>query len=284
MTRREVLSGFIPRSDFRGFLATRPHAILIEIIGTQGSTPRETGTFMLVSDDAIWGTIGGGQFEYMAIRNARELLAGSGGLETMDIPLGPEIGQCCGGRTQLHFRKVTGGVVSELEKKRSGETEQQAEVYLFGAGHVGRALAAALAPLPLLVTLVETRKEELANLPAEARTRLVPMPEALVEEIPSGAAVVILTHDHALDFLIAREALARTDLAYTGMIGSATKRATFSSWLLREGSGEKNWMDRLTLPIGGSTVKDKRPEVIAAMTAAEILTALATHHRLSSVS
>jgi xanthine dehydrogenase accessory factor len=282
MAIREVLSGVIPRSDFRGFLATRPDAILIEITGTQGSTPREAGTFMLVSGDTIWGTIGGGQFEYMAIRNARQLLDGSGGMETMDIPLGPEIGQCCGGRTQLRFRRVTDAIVSALERKRSGEADHLPEVYLFGAGHVGRALAAALAPLPVSVTVVETRESELANLPAETATRLVPMPEALVKDMPAGTAVVILTHDHALDFLIASEALSRTDLAYTGMIGSATKRATFASWLAREGGGDKSWTGRLTLPIGGTAVRDKRPEVIAAMTAAEILTALAAYRQGSA--
>jgi xanthine dehydrogenase accessory factor len=282
MAIREALSGVIPRSDFRGFLATRPDAILIEITGTQGSTPREAGTFMLVSGDTIWGTIGGGQFEYLAIRNARQLLDGSGGMETMDIPLGPEIGQCCGGRTQLRFRRVTDAIVSALERKRSGEADHLPEVYLFGSGHVGRALAAALAPLPVSVTVVETRESELANLPAETATRLVPMPEALVKDMPAGTAVVILTHDHALDFLIASEALSRTDLAYTGMIGSATKRATFASWLAREGGGDKSWTGRLTLPIGGTAVRDKRPEVIAAMTAAEILTALAAYRQGSA--
>jgi xanthine dehydrogenase accessory factor len=108
------------------------------------------------------------------------------------------------------------------------------------------------------------------------------MPEALVRDMPAGAAVVILTHDHALDFLIAREALARMDLAYTGMIGSATKRATFANWLSREGGGERSLLDRLTLPIGGSAVRDKRPEVIAAMTAAEILTALEAYRQSSN--
>jgi len=66
------------------------------------------------------------------------------------------------------------------------------------------------------------------------------------------------------------------------MIGSATKRATFASWLSREAGGERSWLERLTLPIGGSFVKDKRPEVIAAMTAAEILTALAAYRDRSS--
>ncbi|MDL2409323.1 xanthine dehydrogenase accessory protein XdhC [Rhizobium calliandrae] len=280
MAIREVLSGVIPRSDFRAFLATHPSSILIEIIATQGSTPREAGTFMFVSEHAIWGTIGGGQFEFLAIQNARELLSGHG-VEAMDIPLGPEIGQCCGGRSQLRFQKMTTQLREELEAKRASKAEHRPETYLFGAGHVGHALAGALAPLPLCVTVVETRKEELANLPAEMKTVLSPMPEALVRDMPAGSAVVILTHDHALDFLIAKEALCRTDLAYVGMIGSATKRATFSRWLVREG-GDKASLDRLTLPIGGNSVKDKRPEVIAAMTAAELLTAFAAYRIRSS--
>lgn len=147
---------------------------------------------------------------------------------------------------------------------------------LFGAGHVGRALTAALRPLPVATLVVETRREELDELPDGTATRLLAMPEALVAELPPGSVVLILTHDHALDFLIAREALARSDLAYVGMIGSATKRATFAHWLTREG-GDKSSLERLTLPIGGGAVKDKRPEVIAAMTAAEILTALAAY-------
>ena len=96
------------------------------------------------------------------------------------------------------------------------------------------------------------------------------MPEVEIAQAKPGAAIVILTHDHALDFLIAKEALARAELAYVGMIGSKTKRATFASFLEREGATRAS-MDRLTLPIGGSTVKDKRPAVIAAMVAAELL-------------
>ena len=86
------------------------------------------------------------------------------------------------------------------------------------------------------------------------------------------SAIVILTHDHALDFLIAAEALKRNDLAYIGMIGSATKRATFTSWLKREMPGVD--CSSLTLPIGGP-LKDKRPEIIAALTAAELLRCVA---------
>jgi xanthine dehydrogenase accessory factor len=263
------------------FLAENPNAILVEITGALGSTPREAGAAMLVSADRSWGTIGGGQLEFMAIANAHKLLAGDGGEEVMDIPLGPDIGQCCGGRTQLSFRQATAEAIADLNGRLEQERRNQPGVYIFGAGHVGRALAAALAPLPLTTTIVETRREELEGLPPDMHTMLVAMPEALVADMPAGAAVVILTHDHALDFMIAREALARSDLAYIGMIGSATKRATFSHWLVREGSAA-DLIDGLTLPIGGGRVKDKRPEVIAAMTAAELLAAIADYRGMSS--
>ena len=98
--------------------------------------------------------------------------------------------------------------------------------------------------------------------------------EVIVAQAPSGSAFLVLTHDHALDFLILKEALARRDAAYVGMIGSKSKRATFKSWFIREGGDERH-ASRLVCPMGGAAVKDKRPEVIAALTAAEVLTALA---------
>ncbi|MCY1668104.1 xanthine dehydrogenase accessory protein XdhC [Rhizobium sp. SL86] len=255
------------------FLAQHPDAVLVTITQAKGSTPREEGTFMLVSVTEIFGTIGGGQLEFLAIDNARALLSGSGQTQ-MDVPLGPEIGQCCGGRTLLSFGKVTPPVAADLESRAAAESAAYPAVMLFGAGHVGRALAAALAPLPFRVTVVETRADALDGLPDTVTARHVAMPEALVKDLPSGSAVVILTHDHALDFLIAREALARDDLAYVGMIGSATKRATFKSWLARETEGTVS-SEALVLPIGGRAVRDKRPAVIAALVAAELVTRLA---------
>lgn len=255
------------------FLAAHQACILVEVTEAKGSTPRDAGTFMLVSIQATSGTIGGGQLEYMAIDNARAMLCG-GGRPEMNIPLGPEIGQCCGGRTRLTFKAMTPSLAGNLRHRLENECETFPHVALFGAGHVGRALLHALSPLPFTLTVIETRAEELRSIPAEIRTQLTPLPEAEVKKIPAGGTALILTHDHALDFLIARTALARTDLAYVGMIGSATKRATFAHWLKREGDQEV-LMDRLTLPIGGSAVRDKRPEVIAALVAAELLTTYA---------
>ena len=227
--------------------------IRVRVISARGSTPRDVGAEMFVGPDAVQGTIGGGQLEYMAIDRARVMLAQGLALDQMDIPLGPEIGQCCGGR-----------VVLELD--RLGPTAQDhPDALIFGAGHVGRALALALQPLPVNATLIDQRPEELALAATGVTTHLTPLPEAMIRAARAGTAVVILTHDHALDFLLATEALSRPDLSYVGMIGSATKRAQF----LRFAKGIDT--SRLVCPIGAGLSHDKRPEVIAAFTAAELI-------------
>lgn len=258
------------------FLSEGP-AILVEIEAVKGSSPREAGTFMLVSATRIWETIGGGQFEYMAIDHARAMLDGRTEIDVLDIPLGPEIGQCCGGRTLLRFTRVTEAVADALTKRMQDAEDQQPTVFIFGAGHVGKALANSLSLLPVSVSVIETRREELIGLPGTVSTHLTPMPEAMVKDIPAGGAAIIVTHDHALDFLIAKEALGRGDLAYVGMIGSKTKRATFANWLARE--GHVGTLDNLVLPIGGTLVKDKRPAIIAALVTSEVLHAI---HRFAA--
>lgn len=232
--------------------------IRVRIISAKGSTPREEGAEMFVGSDRVEGTIGGGQLEYMAIDRARQMLA-SGEVEAdMDIPLGPEIGQCCGGRVRLQL-------------DRQGPTpETHPDVLIFGAGHVGRALALALQPLPVNAILIDARPEELAQAAAGLTTRLTPLPEAEIRAARPDSAVVILTHDHALDFLLAAEALARPDLAYIGMIGSRTKRAQF----LRFAEGRSLDTTPLICPIGAGLTHDKRPAVIAATTAAELIARL----------
>ncbi|GAC1044802.1 xanthine dehydrogenase accessory protein XdhC [Rhizobium sp. No.120] len=264
------------REDICDFLHREPMSMLVEIIDVAGSAPRDTDAWMLVSERSIFATIGGGQLEYMAIDQARRALRSGLAAEPMNVPLGPEIGQCCGGRVGLVFRAVTPELAQELMVRSDREMAARPHVYVFGAGHVGDALALALSLAPLRVVLVDTREEELiaSNLP-RVETCLTAMPEAVVCDAPAGSSFVILTHDHALDFLIAAEALKRSDAAYVGMIGSKTKRATFRNWLSHE-SGQVELFDRLVCPIGGTAVKDKRPTVIATLAAAEIMTAALT--------
>ena len=259
------------REDIRNFLNRRKHAVLVEVEAADGSTPREPGAWMLVAADRIFGTIGGGQLEYMAIDHARRALQHGGQVDEMTIPLGPEIGQCCGGRVSLGFKRVDRAVAMTLIEKVDLEIAQRPHVYVFGAGHVGDALAMALSLVPLRTILVDTREEELSATQVPGiQTCLTAMPEAVVRDAPAGSAFVVLTHDHALDFLITAEALARNDASYVGMIGSKTKRATFRNWLTRE-VGRPEVFDKLVCPVGGTAVKDKRPTVIAALAAAEIM-------------
>ena len=247
------------------FLSDHPRAIVAELTSVRGSSPRAQGTFMLIAPDATLGTIGGGALEHMVIGRARKAMRGM-----MDVPLGPEIGQCCGGRAVVMLR-----VVLRPDRERLIARLREAEaalphVFMFGSGHVGKALAHALAELPLQVHVIDTRPDELYDLPPNVDARAVPMPEAVVRSAPAGSAFVILTHDHALDFMIAAEALKRVDTPYVGMVGSKTKRAKFASWYRGEGWREED-LRRLVLPIGDFGLVDKRPEVIAALAAAEIM-------------
>jgi xanthine dehydrogenase accessory factor len=257
------------------FLERFPGAVLVTVQSAKGSTPREAGAFMLVSDTAIHKTIGGGQLEYMAIDKARDMMRGGVEEAAMEIGLGPEIGQCCGGRVTLGLRRVDDVLAQEIFFAEAREADALPHVYVFGAGHVGNALCRALALLPIRTILVDTRRAELDAAPDGVEKKLAAMPESLVAPAPPGSAFVVLTHDHALDFLILKEALAKSDAAYIGMIGSKSKRATFKSWFMREG-GDDCVLARLVCPLGGSAVHDKRPEVIAALTAAEVMTALVT--------
>jgi len=260
----------------RAFLDAASAAALVEVAEAKGSTPREKGAWMLVSPTAIFGTIGGGQLEFMAIDKARQVFRGKQARNalTLDIPLGPEIGQCCGGRVEVAISLVDEAKRKALIAMAGAEDRSRPHVYVFGGGHVGHALASSFALLPVNAVVVETRADALAGMPDGVETRLTPVPEEMVREAPGGAAFVVLTHDHALDFLIVAEALKRGDAAYVGMIGSKTKKATFRSWFLKTAGGSEAEASRLVSPIGGNVVKDKRPAVIAALAVAEIMTAL----------
>ena len=261
-------------ADLRAFLAAYPAAIAAELTAVRGSSPREAGAFMVISAAGQIGTIGGGALEYMVIDRARQVLREGGQADSLDIPLGPEIGQCCGGRVDVALKRVTAGIAARLVAQLEAEDAARPHVFMFGAGHVGHALARALALLPVRVHVIDTRPDELAGFPATVETRAVAMPEAVTRSAPMGSAYVILTHDHALDFLIAAEALQRHDAPYVGMVGSLTKKAKFRSWYLGEGYPQAA-LEKLVLPIGGKAfpggLGDKRPEVIAALAAAEIL-------------
>lgn len=259
--------------EFSTFLAANPQAVAVTISAVKGSAPRERDAVMLVGRDGIAGTIGGGQLEFMAIAQARAMLGGDEACQTLDVPLGPEIGQCCGGRVEAVLRRIDDALAEDILDAARRIDALRPQVFVFGAGHVGKALYAQLSLLPVEAILADTRAEAVAPFAGDDNVRHVAVPEMLVEQARPGSAFVVMTHDHGLDFLVMSAALRRGEAAYAGMIGSKTKRATFARRFLEEG-GTQAELDRLVCPIGASSVDDKRPAVIAAMTAAEILQAV----------
>jgi len=244
-----------------------------------GSVPREAGSWMLVSQAAILNTIGGGQLEFLAIDHARRLLKGDDVPHVLDIPLGPDIGQCCGGRVVLGFDVLDATGERHLLASLKEQQAAQPHIFVFGAGHVGRALAETLAPLPYNVAVVDTRPDLLDGIDSRVAGHVSPVPETFVRSAPVGSAFVAVTHDHALDFMVTREALLRRDASYVGMIGSGTKRAQFKRWFLEE-RGNLACFEGLVCPIGAGAAADKRPEIIAVLTSAELICNMGQQHCL----
>lgn len=240
--------------------------VRLRLAHVAGSSPRAAGASMYVGAAGQFGTIGGGQLEYMALDQARALLASGGLAARMDVPLGPEIGQCCGGRVQVELTRLTDPEAELVALETIRQTHPH--VLIFGAGHIGRALARAVQPLPCAARLIDSRAAELA-LAADLPQTLTALPESELRAAPAGSAFIILTHDHALDFLLGAEALARHDAAYCGMIGSATKAARFARFCREQGLNP----GPLHCPMGRKTAS-KEPGVIAAMIVAELWAAL----------
>jgi xanthine dehydrogenase accessory factor len=284
-------------------------AALITLAETAGSSPREAGVRMVVrASGGFYGTIGGGELEYQALDEARAALAaGRGPARRRSVALGPELGQCCGGRVVWRLETFDARDLADLAplgaaeregpfvalarlgadgrvERRLGDTAEDGDwreafgeattpVYLFGAGHVGRALALALAPLPFAVRWIDPRPDEFPQLaPANVTLVAAADPPAELAAAPDGAFVLAITHSHALDLAVVAEALRQDRFAYVGAIGSATKRARFASQLKAAGFAEAR-VARLVCPIGAPGIAGKEPAVIAVAVAAQLLMA-----------
>ena len=254
------------------FLKTHAEVVHIRLTDVKGSSPRDIGAEMFVAADKLYGTIGGGRLEYLVINRARTMIHDGIVLDDMDISLGPEIGQCCGGRVAVNLRCMDDNHRTRTIALEDERISGLPHVYILGAGHVGRALAVFLQTLPVHCIMVDSRADELALTDAKVEKRQSALPEADISAAPEGSVFVVLTHDHALDFLLASAALARGDAAYVGLIGSRTKRIKFERYCRKENPEIST--APLVCPIGMHGSADKRPEVIAAFVAAEVMARL----------
>ncbi len=256
-------------------------AVLVRIESTRGSVPREAGTWMAVWADGLTGTIGGGQLEFQAIHEAREwLLEGRAITQARRYPLGPSLGQCCGGIVILAFQRIGAADALALRQELA---PRLAPVALFGGGHVGGALAHLLSGLPFAVRWIDSRDGVFPPaLPAQIETEFSdPVHDAVAQLVP-GSRVLIMSFSHAQDLDIVRACLKRLrerdDLPYIGLIGSKTKWATFRHRLEERGFTADE-MARVTCPIGVPGIKGKEPEVIAVGVAAQLLQSFTSAER-----
>lgn len=272
------------RQQAQAWLANLTPAVVVTVLNARGSVPREDGARMVVAPGHlasvnVVGTIGGGHLEWQAIQIARDTLAKGGTAlpMTRHFALGPSLGQCCGGVLDLRFEALTATTLAAWP-----EPAPWFHLQLYGAGHVGRAVVNALAPLPCRVHWVDEREDAfptpaLAFAAESTRASVHPVcvdvVEAEVALAPAGAFFLIMTHQHDLDLRITEAVLRRGDAGYVGLIGSATKRARFERRLLDKGVSAKD-VAALVCPIGllpslGPT--GKVPEVIAAGVVAQLL-------------
>jgi xanthine dehydrogenase accessory factor len=238
-------------------LAAQP-GTLVSVQRTQGSVPREAGTWMAVWPQRVLGTIGGGHLEFDAIAHARRLLAG----DAVDA--------------ERRFARVEPSSAEALVARlQAAHDARRMPVALFGGGHVGRAIVQALRPLPVRVHWIDSRDEVFPeDLPPQVRTEHSAPVEAAVRDLDAATRVLVMSFSHAEDLAIVAACLQRLrerdDLPFVGLIGSRSKWAAFTHRLQARGFADSE-IARITCPIGVPGVVGKEPEVIAAAVAAQLM-------------
>ncbi|WP_243058165.1 xanthine dehydrogenase accessory protein XdhC [Nocardioides sp. SR21] len=245
---------------------TRTPGVLVTVAAVRGHAPRDAGAKMVVTADATWGTVGGGNLEEVATERARALGAEP---EMVTVNLSDKAPyehgvQCCGGEVTLLLEPLP--VVPA--------------VAVFGIGHVGLELARILARHDLDLHLVDSRADQLtearlapvlADPVARVQVHDVPvLPELVLTTLPAGTHVLVMTHDHAEDAALCDAALRTPALGSVGLIGSAAKWARFERKLLDEGHSPAD-VARITTPIGIDGIDGKEPAAIAVGVAAALL-------------
>ena len=241
-------------------------AVLVSIVEVRGHAPRASGAKMIVTNDAVWGSIGGGNIEHWAMKEARDMLrSGVRGPQLHSQKLNPESGQygvqCCGGEVRLL-----------LEPHQN----QRPCILLFGAGHVARELIRIAQHLPWEIHCVDSRSELLDTLDTPKTAELLLhkhhsiAPEAVLTEMAGIDFAYIMTHDHAEDLAVLERLLRQDKKPFIGLIGSSVKWSHFQRKLLALGLEEED-LASVHCPIGISGIAGKSPSEIAIAVVAEIL-------------
>jgi xanthine dehydrogenase accessory factor len=242
--------------------------VLVTVIKVRGHAPRDAGAKMVVGTDHAWGSVGGGNLEESAVQRARELIAtGAVTPETQESRLNEHARnqhgrQCCGGEVTLLLEPLPA----------------RPTIAIFGIGHVGYELARILSRLEVQLHLVDSREDQVDQFrlagvtdgTADVTVHHALLGEQVLEVLPRGSHVLIMTHDHAEDFALCDAALRLSELGSVGLIGSSAKWSGFRRRLAAEGHTD-DVIDRIGCPIGLPSITGKEPAMIAVGVACDLI-------------
>ena len=248
---------------------------LVTVLGCTGSTPRDHSSKMVITQEETFDTIGGGHLEFLVMQKAREIISTNAGTTKIEqeihhFPLGASLGQCCGGSATVLIETFAAC---------------QFHVGIFGAGHVAKSIVTILAGLNCKVSWVDSRADEFpADIPANVNKIVAREPCDELEDLPNGSDILILTHNHQLDFELCLTALKRNrnplqQLRSIGLIGSETKALRFHKRLtdrLRDQNPQiqkvlDEQIESIRCPVGLSSVPGKLPMEVAVSIVGELI-------------
>ena len=234
--------------------------VKVKITNTQGSSPNKIYDIMLVSLDSIYGTIGGGNLEHLVINEAHSLLHQKIKKKKLNVPLGPGIGQCCGGYVELVLTLHKNSMAAI--KNEEVMIKNKNNLYIFGAGHIGQFIADHIKDLNFNTFLIDSRENFLTiNNYKNINYLLSKQPWKIINRLKKNSLYVVLTHSHDYDLKILNEILKR-DFSFAGLIGSYTKKRRFFK-RLEDNGHKKKVIDKIECPIGFDIANSKDPEEIA---------------------
>jgi len=237
------------------FKLKRQPVALITVTKCYGSTPCVLGSRMIITENKeLYGTIGGGKLEFLAIDQAIKALDENKIIES-GYTLGPEFEQCCGGKVEFIIEPMN----------------QSPELFLFGAGHIGHEIASLLVDTVFKVKLIDSRNNWFSEKDLDPTINPCEVSEIDFKTFRDAVRwgkncyVIALTHNHAIDFDVIAMAL-QNETKFIGLIGSKTKKARFNNMLINEmeiKEGMSNVICPIGLPIGGDTPKEIAISVVA---------------------
>lgn len=233
------------------------HYVIATVLGTSGSTPRASGTKMVISGDHIYDTLGGGHLEFKVIEKARTLIAiGKSAQVIEQFHLAANLGQCCGGGAVILFEVMV---------------SQHMKLDVYGAGHVAQALIPILAQLPIRIRWIDNREHVFPqHIPDNVIKVIDESPVEQAKLASSNSAFLILTHNHQLDFELTEAILKRNDALWLGVIGSDTKAKRFKYRLTHKEFSDTQ-IEKMVCPVGLSNITGKLPMEVAVSISGQLI-------------